>query len=148
MEMSTWLIAISFCVHSLSHVQSFVTLWTAMCQASLSLTITWNLLKTNVHWVGDAIQPSYPLSFPSLPAIDLSQHQDLFQWVGSLHPGWPKYWSFSFIIRPSNEYSGLSPFRTDWFDLLEFQGTLKSLLQHHSLEASILGCSAFFMVLL
>ena len=88
------------------------------------------LAQTHVQWVGDAIQPSHPLSFPSLPAFNLSQHQCLFQWV--LHIRWPKYWSFSFSISPSNEYSGLISFRIDLLDLLAVQGTLKSLLQHHS----------------
>ena len=93
-----------------------------------------------VHCVNDTIQPSHPLSTPSL-ALSLSQHQRLFQWVGSSHH-WPKYWSFSFSISPSNEYSGLISFRIDWFDLLAVQGTLKSLLQHHSSKASILRRSA------
>ena len=94
---------------------------------------------------GDAIQPSHPLSSPSPSAFNLSHHQGLFQWVSSLLR-WPKYWCFSFSISPSNEYSGLISFRMDWLDLLAVQGTLKSLLQHHSLKASILWHSAFFMV--
>ena len=98
--------------------------------------------QTHVHWVGDAIQPSHPLSSPSPPALNLSQHQGLFQWVIR----WPKHWSFSFNISPSNEHPGLISFRMDWLDLLAVQGTLKSLLQHHSLKASILRCSAFFTV--
>ena len=101
--------------------------------------------QTHVHWVSDAIQPSRPLSFPSPPAFNLSQHQGLFQGVSSSHR-WPKYWSFSFSISPSNEYSGLISFRIDWFGLLAAQGTLKSLLQHHSSKASILRHSAFFIV--
>ena len=101
--------------------------------------------QTHVHWVGDAILPSYLLSSPSPPAFHLSQHQDLFKWVSSSHK-WPKYWSFSFSISPSNEYSGLISFRTDWLDLLAVQGTLKSFLQHHSSKASILQCLAFFLV--
>ena len=100
--------------------------------------------QTHVHWVGDAIQPSYPLSSPSPPAFNLSQHQGLFKSV--LHIRGPKYWSFSFSISPSNEYSGLISFRMDWLDLLGVQGTLKSLLQHHSWKASVLWCSAFFIV--
>ena len=83
--------------------------------------------QTQVHWVSDAIQPSHPLSFPSPPAFNLSQHQGLFQWV-SLCIRWPTYWSFSFS--PSNEYSGLISFRIDCFDLLAIQGSVKSLLQH------------------
>ena len=102
------------------------------------------LAQTHVHQVSDAIQPFHPLSSPS-PAFNLSQHQDLFQWVSSLHQV-AKYWSFSFSISPSNEHSGLISFRMDWLDLLAVQGTLKSLLQHHSSKASILQCSAFFIV--
>ena len=83
--------------------------------------------QTHVHWVNNAIQPSHPLSSPSPPALNLSKHQGLFQWVVSLHR-WPKYWSFSFSISPSNEYSGLMSFRMDWLDLLAVQETLKSLL--------------------
>ena len=100
--------------------------------------------QTHVHWVGDAIQPSHPLSSPSL-AFNLSQHQSLFQWVGLLIR-WPKYWSFSSSISPSNEYSGLISFRMDWLDLLVVQGTLKSLPQCCSSKALILRHSAFFMV--
>ena len=99
---------------------------------------------THVHWVGDAIQPSHPLLRPS-PALTLSQHQRLFQWF-TVYIRWPKYWSFSFSISPPSEYSGLISFRINWFDLLVVQGTLKRLLQHHNSKASILWCSAFFMV--
>ena len=101
----------------------------------------WNSLT----WVGDAIQPSHPLSSPSPPAFNLSQHQGLFQWVSFSHQV-PKYWSFSFSIIPSNEYSGHISFKMNWFDLVAVQGTLQSLLQHHSSKASILWCSAFFIV--
>ena len=111
------------------------------------------LTQTHVHRVGDAIQPSHPLSFPSPPAPNPAQHQDLFQWVirvfsneSTLHMRWPKYWSFSLSISPSNEQPGLISFRMDWLDLLAVQGTLKSLLQHHSSKASILQRSAFFTV--
>ena len=100
--------------------------------------------QTHVHWVGDAIQSSYPLSSPS-PAVNLSQHQNLFKWVSSLHQV-AKVWSFGFKISPSNEHPGLISIRMDWLDLLAIQGTLKSLLQHHSSKASILWCSAFFIV--
>ena len=99
------------------------------------------LAQIHVHWKGDDIQPSHPLLSLSPSAFNLSQHQGLFHW-GS----WPKYWSFSFTISPSSEYSGLISFRTDWFDLFAVQGTLRSLLQPHSLKASILQCSAFLMV--
>ena len=91
----------------------------------------------------DAIQPSYPLSSPSPPALNLSQHQGLFN-ESFLHIRWPKYRSFS--ISPSNEYSGLIFFRINWVDLLAVQGTLKSLLQHHSSKSSILQHSAFLVV--
>ena len=102
------------------------------------------LIQIHVHWVGDAIQPSHPLSPPS-PTFSLSQPQGLFQWVSYLHQ-WPKYWSFSFSISPSNEYSGFISFRIDCFDFLAVQGTLRSLLQHHSSKASIIWCLTFFMV--
>ena len=103
------------------------------------------LAQTHVHLVCDAIQPSHPLSSPSPPALDLSQHQGLFKWVSSSHQV-VKVWSFSFSISPFNEYSGLMSFRMDWFDLLAVQGTIKSLLQHHISKESILRCSAFFIV--
>ena len=101
--------------------------------------------QTHVHWVGDAIQPSHPLSSPSPPALNLSQHQS-FQMKSVICIRWPKYWSFSFNISPSKEHAGLISFRMDWLDLLAVQGTLKSLLRHHSSEASILRRSAFFIV--
>jgi len=101
--------------------------------------------QTRIHWVSDAIQPSHPLLSLSPPAFNLSQHQGLFKWVSSLHQV-ARYWSFSFSISPSNEYSGLISFRVDRLDLLAVQGTLKSLLQHHSSKASILRHSAFFVV--
>ena len=103
------------------------------------------LVQTHVHWVGDAIQPSHLLSSPSPPAFNLSQHQGLSN-ESVLPIRWPKYWSFSFSISLSNEYSGLISFRIDRLDLLAVQGTLKSLLQHHSSKASILWCSTFFIV--
>ena len=103
------------------------------------------LAQTHVYQVGDAIQPSHSLSSPSPPAFNLSQYQ-VFSSESFLRIGWPKYWSFNFSISPSNEYSGLISFRMDWLDLLAVQGTLKSLLQHHSSETSILQHSAFFIV--
>ena len=103
------------------------------------------LAWTHVHWVGDAIQPSHSLSFLSPLTFNLSQHQSLFQWVSSLHQV-AKYWSFTFSISLSNEYSGLIFFRMAWLDLLVVQGTLKSLLQHHSSKASVIRRSAFFTV--
>ena len=99
--------------------------------------------QTHAHWVHDAIQPSHPLSSPSPPALNFSQHQGLFQWVSSLHQV-AKVLELQF--QPFNKYSGLITFRIDWFDLLAVQGTLKSLIQHHSSKASILQRSAFFMV--
>ena len=95
------------------------------------------LTQTHVHRISDAIQPSHPLSAPS-PAFNLSQHIRVFSSESVLRIRWPKYWSFSFSISPSNEYSELISFRMDWLDLLAVQGTLKSLLQHHSSKASIL----------
>ena len=112
--------------------------------------------QTHVHWVCDAIQPFYPLLPSSPPALNLSQHQALFQWVGSLNQVAKasasaseleaEVWSFSFSICPSNKYSGFISFRIDWFDLFKVQRTLNSLLWHHSLKVSILQHSAFFMV--
>ena len=99
--------------------------------------------QTHVH-VGDAIQPSHSLLSPSPPTFNLSQHQGKISKKSVLFIRWPNYWSFSFSISLSSEYSGLISFRMDWLDLLEVQGSLKSLLQHHSSKASILLCSAFF----
>ena len=101
--------------------------------------------QTHVHWVDDAIQPSHPLSSPSPPAFNLSQHQGLCKWVSSSHQV-AKYWSFSFNISPCNEHPGLISFMMDWLDLFAVQGILKSLLQHHSSKTSVLQCSALFMV--
>ena len=100
--------------------------------------------QTHVHHAGDAIQPSNPLSSPS-PAFNLGQHQ-IFSNESVFLIRWPKYWSFSFSISPSKEYSGLISFRMDWLDLLVVQGTLKSLIQHHSSKASTLRHSALFIV--
>ena len=100
--------------------------------------------QTRVPRVGNAIQPSHPLSPPSPPALNLSQHQGLFKWVRSSHQ--VQVLSLSFNISPSNKHPGLISFRTDWLDLLEAQRSLKSLLRHHSSKVSILLCSAFFIV--
>ena len=101
--------------------------------------------QTHFHCVGDAIQPSHPLSsLLLLPPIPPSIR--VFSNESALCIRWPEYWSFSFSISPSSEHSGLISFRMDWLDLLAVQGTLKSLLQHHSSKASILQCSAFFIV--
>ena len=103
------------------------------------------LVLPHVHQVGYAIQPSHLLLSPS-PPPSIFPSIGVFSNESTLHMRWPKYWSFSFSISPSNEYSGLISFRMDWFDLLPVQGTLKSLLQYHSSKASILWCSAFFIV--
>ena len=101
--------------------------------------------QTHVHWAADSTQLSHPLLSPSPPALNPSQHQ-VFSNELALHIRWPKDWSFSFSISPSNEYSELISFRIDCFDLLAVQGTLKSILQHHSSKASVFQRSAFFMV--
>ena len=101
--------------------------------------------QTHVRRVNDAIQPSQPLLSPFPPALNLPQHQGLFN-ESALRIRWPKDWSFSLNISPSNEHPGPISFRMDWLDLLAVQGTVKSLLQHHSSKASILQCSAFFTV--
>ena len=132
-------------VQSFSHVWLFATPWTAACQTSLSFTIPWSLLKLMSI---ASVMPSnhlilrHPLLLPPsvFPSIRVFSNESV------LCIKWPKYWSFSFSISPSNEYSGLISFWIDWFDLLADQGTLKSLLQHHNLKASILQRSAFFMV--
>ena len=128
-------------VQSLSRVRLFATSWTAAHQAFLRHQLP-ELAQTHVHWVSGAIQPSHPVSSPSPPAFNLSRHQGFFQWVSSSHQV-TKVLDFS--ISPSNEYSGLIFFRMDWFDLFAIQGTLKSL-QHQSSKASVLQCSAFFIV--
>ena len=101
--------------------------------------------QTPTHWVGDVIQPSHPLSSPSPPTFNLSQHKGLFKWVSSLHQV-TKVLEFQLQHSPSGEYSGLISFRMGCLDLLAVQGTLKSLLQHHSSKASVLRRSAFFIV--
>ena len=101
--------------------------------------------QTHVYCGSDAIHSSHPLLSPSPPALNLSQHQ-IFSNESTLRIRWTKYWSFSFNISPTNEHPGLISFRMDWWDFLAVQGTLKSLLQHHSSKASSLRCSAFFIV--
>ena len=123
----------------------FATPWTAACQASLSITNSRSLLKLMSI---ESVMPSnhlilcHPLLLPPsiFPSIRVFSNKSV------LHIRWPKYWSFSFNISTSNEYSGLISFRIDWFDHLAVQETLKSLLQHHTSKAPILQCSAFFMV--
>ena len=130
---------------SLSHVQLFAIPWTAARKASLSITNSQSLVKLTSM---ESVMPSnhlflrHPLLLPPsvFPSIRVFSNESV------LHIRWPKYWSFSFSISLSNEYSGLISFRIDWLDLLAVQDTLKSLLQHHSSKASILWCSAFFMV--
>ena len=132
-------------VQLFSCVRLFATPWTAACQASRSITNSQSLLKLMSF---ESVMPSnhlilcHPLLI--LPSIFPSIRVFLNESV--LHIRWPKYWSLSFSISPSSEYSGLISFRMDWLDLLAVQGTLKSLLQHHSSKASILRHSAFFMV--
>ena len=132
-------------VQSLSHVRLFGTSWTAACQASLSITNSWSLLKIMSF---ESVMPSnrlilcHPLLL--LPSIFPSIKE--FSKESVLHIRWPKYCSFSFSISPSNEYSRLISLRMDWLDLLAVQGTFKSLLKHHSSNASILQLSAFFIV--
>ena len=136
-------------VQSLSCVRLFATPWTAACQDSLSITNSQSLLK--LMFVA-SVMPSnhlicHPLVISSVilpPSIFPSIR--VFSNESGLHIRWPKFWSFSFNVSPSNEHSGLISFRMDWLDLLLVQGTLKSVLQHHSSKASILQCSAFFMV--
>ena len=132
-------------VQSLSRVWLFVTPWTAACQASLSITNSWSLPKLmsieSVMLSNHLILCHPLLLLPSIfPSIRVFSNES------ALHVRWPNYWSFSFNICPSNEYSGLISFRMDWWDLLAVQGTLKSLLQHQSSKASVLLRSAFFIV--
>ena len=145
MRIQVWSHYLFAVVHLQSCVQLFVTPLTAVHQASLSITNSWSLLK---HLSIESVMSSKHLILchslllpPSVfPSIRIFSNESV------LHIGWPKYWSFSFSISPSNEYSGLISFRIDWLDLLAVQGTLKSLLQHHSSKASILWRSAFFIV--
>ena len=131
--------------HLLSCIQLFVTLRTAACHAPLSFTISWSLLKLmSIESV--MLSNHFILWHPLLPLPSIYSIIRLFTNESALAIKWPKYWSFSFSISPYNEYSRLIFLRIDWFDLLAVQGTLKSLLQHHSLKASILWCSIFFMV--
>ena len=132
-------------VQSLRHVQLFVTPWTEACQASLSFTISQSLLKLMFI---ESVMPSNRLTLccPLLLLPSIFPNIRVFSNESALPIRWPKYWTFSFTISPSNEYSELISFRRDWFHLLAVQGTLKSLFQHHSSKASILLCSAFFVV--
>jgi len=131
-------------VQLLSRVKLFATLWTAACQASLSLTNSWSLPKLMSI---ESVMPSSHLILchPLLLQPPIPPSIRVFSIESILHMRWPKYWSFSFNISPSNEHPGLISFRMDWLDLLGVQGTLKSLLQHHSSKASILQRSALFI---
>ena len=132
-------------VRSLSHVWLFVTPWTAACQASLSITNAWSLLRLRSVWVSDAIQPSHSLSSPSPPA-PIPPSTRVFSNESVLHIWWPKYWSCSFNISPSNEYSGLISFRMDWLDLFsnttiqkhQFFGTQFSLWSNSHISTWLL----------
>ena len=129
-----------------SVTQSCLTHCDPMNRSTPGIPVHHQLLEftqSHIHWVSDAIQPSHPRSSPSPPAPNPSQHQS-FPNESTLHMTWPKYWSFSLSIIPSKEIPGLISFRMDWLNLLAVQGTLKSLLQHHSSKASILRRSAFF----
>ena len=145
--MASW----ASCLISISQFSSVsqscptVTPWTAARQASLSITSSWSLLK--LMSIESVMPPNHlilcwPLLLPSLifPSIRVFSNESV------VRIRWPKYWSFSFNISPSNQYSGLISFRLDWLDLLAVQGTLKSLLQHRSSKASVLRCTAFLMV--
>ena len=141
-----WKILNIYSGQSLSRVQLFVTTW--MCDPILNRSVPGlpvhhqlpESTQTHVHWVGDDIQPSHPLSSPSPPALNHSQHQG-FSSESALRIRWPKYWSFIFSINPSNEHQGLISFRMDWLDLFVVQRTLKSLLQHQSSKPSIIQLS-------
>ena len=134
-------------VQLLSCVQLFVTPWTAACQASLSITNSRSFLKLMSI---ESVMPSNRLSLcrPLLLPPSVFPSIRVFSNESALRIRWPKYWSVSFSSCPSNEYPGLISFRMDWLDLLAVQGTLKSLLQHHSSKTSILHHSAFFIVLI
>ena len=132
-------------VQSLSRVQLFVTPWTAAHQASLSITNSQSLPKL-MSIESEMLSNHLILCHPLLLLPSIFPSIRVFSSESALHIRWPKYWSFSFNISPSNEYSGLISFRMDWLDLLAVQGTLRSLLQHHRSKALILQCSAFFIV--
>ena len=130
-------------VKLLSRVGLFVTLWTAACQASLSIINSWGLFKLMSI---ESVMPSNHLILCHLLPPSIFPSIRVFSSESVLCVRWPQYWSFSSGISPSNKYSGMISFRMDWLDLFAVQGTLKSLLQHHSSKASILWRSAFFIV--
>ena len=121
----------------------FATPWTAACQASLSFTISWSLLRCMS--IESVMVSNHLILYCPLLLSSIFPSIRVFSKEQALHIRWTKSWSFSFNNSPSNEYLGLISFRIDWFDFLAVQGTLKSLLQHHNLKASILQCSAFFI---
>ena len=145
MSLYFWVEVAQASVQLLSHVRLFVTPWIAACSASMPITNSGSLLKlmsiksvmTSIHLI---------LYCPLLLLPPIPPSIKVFSNESTLHMRWPKYWSFSFSISPSNEHPGLISFRMDWLDLLAVQGILKSLPQHHSSKASILWCSAFFTV--
>ena len=141
-QLKFWMeISVAFAVQSFIHVQLFATPMDCSTPGFSIFHHLPELAQTHVHWVGDAIQPSSALSPSSPPSFNLSQHQSFFSNELALLIRWPKYWSFSFSISPSNEYSGLISFRMDWLDLLAVQGTLKSVLklQFKSINSSVLS---------
>jgi len=131
-------------VHLLGHVQIFATPWTASCQASLCFTVSQSMLK--LMSIESVMLSNHLIFCRPLLLLSIFPSISVFSNELGLCIRSPKCWSYSFSLSPSSEYSGLISFRTDWFDLLAVQGTLKSLLQHHSSKASILWCSAFFIV--
>ena len=137
--------AITVQFSSVTYLSDSAIPWTAVHPASLSITNSWCLVKLMTI---TSMMPSNHLILccPLLLLSSICPSINVFSNESVLHIRWPKYWSFSFSISPSKEYSGLISCRIDWFDFLAFQGTLKSLLQHHSSKASILWCSAFFIV--
>ena len=143
---TTWKAILHFSsVHSFSRVPLFVTPWTEARQDSLSITNSWSLIK---FMCIESVMPSnhFILCQPLLLPPSILSTIKVFSNESVLYIGWPKYWSFRFNISPSNEYSGLISFRMEWLDLLAVQGTLKSLLQHHSSKASVHWHPAFFTV--
>ena len=130
-------------IQSLSRVRLFATPWTSACQAFLSFIISWSFLK--LMSIESVMSSNHLILCRALLLPSIFPSIRVFSNDLALHIRWPKYWSFSFSINPSNEYSGLISFRINWFDLITVQGTLKSLLQHHSSKASSLWLSAFII---
>ena len=143
--MSPYLFNLFNSVQSLSRVRVFATPSTAACQASLSITNSWSLLRL-MSFESEMPSNHLILCHPLLLLSSIFPRIRVLSNESALCISWPKYWSFSFSISPSNGHPGLISFRMDWLDLLAVQGTLKGLLQHNSSKASILRCSAFFIV--